>query len=275
MTAGLERLSIHQFARIDLAVDVFLRACAAAGAPAVALLRTQVAPFGVERTATLLAEVGLQVSSYSAVGYWTTGHTPEGMPFGRDEILRQLDAAVCLGAPVVIIVAGGLDLTTKDLAEGWRRTAEGILDIVPAATERGLRLAVEPLHPILAPQRSVVVSLEHALELITPAPAERVGIALDAWHVWWEPKLDELIRAAGERIFCVHVDDFVLPLPANFRRRGLPGEGCIDLPRFKRAVEATGFGGYYEVEVTNEVIAELSPEAAMRRIVDSYREFIG
>src|SRR5258708_31741781 len=106
--AGLERLSIHQWVRTDIPTDEFLRACAANGVGSVALLRRCVVPFGIEPTVELMAELGLRASSYSALGYWTTNHTPEGLPFGLPQMLREMDNAVRLGAPTMVVVSGGL-----------------------------------------------------------------------------------------------------------------------------------------------------------------------
>lgn len=271
MTPDLERLSVHEFARMDLPLDRFLRACAAAGVGRAALLRANVDAYGAERAAALLGELGIAVSSYSSLGFWTTGRTHEGRPWGLADSLRVMDDAVRLGAPIVVIGPGPLG--SRDLAGARRRVAEGIREVWPHAAERGLRLAVEPLHPLFCPDRSVVTSLRQALELVEPAPAATVGVAVDSYHVWWDADLDELLRRAGERIFAVHVNDFVLPLPESRRRRGLMGEGCIDLAGFRRAVEAAGFAGPYEVEVANEVLDALPAEEAVARIAGAYRAF--
>jgi sugar phosphate isomerase/epimerase len=270
----LERLSIHEYLLADLPLDAFLRACAAAGVRSVALLRRNVAAFGVERAAALLDELGIRVTSYASAGYWATDRTPEGEPWGLADSLCQLDVAVRLGAPLVVLVAGPLDPATRDLDGARSRVARGIPELAGPAAERGLRVAIEPLHPVFCADRSVVTSLEHALDLVAPASSETVGVALDSYHVWWDHKLDDLVRRAGPRIFAVHVSDFVLPLSRDRRRRGLMGEGCIDLAGFRRAVEAAGYGGPYEVEVANEELSALPPVQAVGRVVDAYRDFM-
>jgi sugar phosphate isomerase/epimerase len=272
-SSGLERLSLHQFVRMDLPLDELVHACVAQDVSHVALLRSRVEAFGVDRAVRLVRELGITVTSYSAVGYWSSGRDPEGETWDLSENLSRLDAAVALGAPLVVLAAGPLDLTSKDLVAARRRVAAGIAELWPHAAQRGLRLALEPLHPMFCPDRSVVTSLGLALDLVDGAPAEWVGVAIDSYHVWWDPSLDRLLAKAGPRIFAAHVSDFTLPLPPDRRRRGLMGEGCIDLRGFRDGVEAAGFSGPYEVEVQNEILSALPPEEMVARVVSSYREF--
>jgi sugar phosphate isomerase/epimerase len=272
--AGLDRLSVHEFCRLDVPLDRFLEACAGAGVTRVALLRANVEAYGLERALRRLRELGLTVTSLSAAGYWSTGYDPQGVPWTLADNLQRLDAAVALGTDLVVLAAGPLDTTTRDLEEARRRVAAGIAELWPHAAERGLRLALEPLHPIFCPTRSVVTSLGLALDMVEPHPAQWVGVAVDSYHVWWDPQLAAQTERAGERIFAVHVDDFVLPLPRDLRRRGLMGEGCIDLARFKALVDGAGYRGPYEVEVLNEHLSALPPVEAVKRIAASYRAFM-
>jgi sugar phosphate isomerase/epimerase len=273
VTPGLERLSVHEFLRTDVPVDAFLRACAAQGVGTVALLRSNVEAFGLDQTADLLQELGLAVSSYSSLGYWTTGRTHDGEPWSREDNVRQLDGAERLGAPLVVLGPGPLEAGDRDIRAARRRVAEGILDIWPEAASRGVRLAVEPLHPMMCPGRSVVTSLAYALDLVGPTPAEVVGVAIDSYHVWWDPDLERQVERSRGRIFAVHVDDYVQMATTDGRRRGLMGEGFIDLAHFRALVEAADFDGRYEVEVGNDVLSALPVEESIRRVVESYLRF--
>ncbi len=258
---------------MDLPLDKFLGACLAHDVARVALLRSPVEAFGVDRAVVLVRQLGVTVTSYSAVGYWSNGHDPDGEAWTLSDNLRRLDDAVAIGARLVVLAAGPLDLIGKDLAAARRRVAAGIAELWPHAAQRGLRLALEPLHPMFCPHRSVVTSLGLALELVESAPAEWVGVAVDSYHVWWDPALDALLAQAGPRIFAVHVNDFTPPVPPDRQRRGLMGEGCIDLRGFRNGVEAAGYSGPYEVEVQNEVLSALPPEEMVARVVSSYRDF--
>jgi sugar phosphate isomerase/epimerase len=270
----LRRLSVHEFCRSDLPLDVFLKACAGAGVGSVDLLRAPVEKFGLDKAVHLLDELGLTVGSYSAAGYWSTGYDSDGRRWTLEDNIRQLEAAAAVGAGVQVLAGGPLDMVTRDIDGARRRVAEGIRELWPHAAERGIRLAIEPLHPIFCPHRSVVTSLRFALDLVEDIPARWGGIALDSYHVWWDPELAGQVQRAAGRIFTVHIDDFILPLPPDLRRRGLMGEGCIDLTGFRRLVEAAGYTGHYAVEVLNEELSALPPAAAIGRIVESYRAFI-
>ena len=217
--AGLERLSLHEFVRMDVSVDSFIKACAKGGIGKVALLRSNVLDHGLAATRHLLDELGIAVSSYSSVGGWACGVDPEGQPMDLAENLRRLDEVAEIGARLVVAAAGPL-VGSKDLESARRRVGEGVAEIAPHAAERGLKIALEPLHPIFCPDRSVVTSLRLALDLVEQCRADTVGIALDSYHVWWDAELGDQVRRAGPRIFAVHINDFILPLPPDRRRRG-------------------------------------------------------
>jgi sugar phosphate isomerase/epimerase len=265
---------------MDVPLDQFLEGCAGAGVTRVALLRANVERYGLERAVRRVRDLGLTVTSLSAAGYWSTGYDSDGVAWTLADNLKRLDAAVALGTDLVVLAGGPLDTASRDLEEARRRVAAGIAELWPHAAERGLKLAIEPLHPIFCPTRSVVTSLGLALDMVEPHPARWVGVAVDSYHVWWDPELESQIARAGvgegegERIFAVHVDDFVLPLPSDLRRRGLMGEGCIDLARFKALVDGAGYRGPYEVEVLNEHLSALPPVEAIKRIAASYRAFM-
>jgi sugar phosphate isomerase/epimerase len=271
--AGLERLSLHEFVRMDLPVDRFLGACAAGGIGRVALLRRNVVEHGVAATRRLLDDLGLALTSYSSVGGWASGVDPDGAPMSLAENVGRLDEVAELGATLVVAAAGPL-VGGKDLDSARGRVGEGLAELAPHAAERGLKIALEPLHPIFCPDRSVVTSLRLALDLVEPCPSESVGIALDSYHVWWDPDLAGQVRRAGARIFAVHVNDFILPLPPDRRRRGLMGEGCIDLHGFRRRLEDIRYAGPYEVEVISEELSALPMEQLVARVIASYRGFL-
>jgi sugar phosphate isomerase/epimerase len=271
---GLRRLSVHQFVRSDLPLNEFVDACARSGVSQVDLLRAPVEAYGLERAIRLLHDAGVTPGSYSAAGYWATGYDPDGRRWTLEDNTRQLEAAAALGAGVQVLAAGPLDLTTRDLDGARRRVGEGMRELWPHAAERRIRMAMEPLHPLFCPDRSVVTTLRLALDLVEDLPAEWAGIALDSYHVWWDADLASQVRRAAGRIFTVHVDDYILPLPPDRRRRGLMGEGCIDLAGFRRLVEAAGYTGRYAVEVLNEELSAMPASAAIGRIVESYRSFM-
>jgi sugar phosphate isomerase/epimerase len=223
-------------------VDV-VEGCAAAGVRQIGLWREPVEEYGLSRSAKLVREAGLSVTSLCRGGF-----------FGADDWLdnnrRALDEAAELGAPTVVLVCGGL--FGRPLTEARARVAAGLEALVPHALDVGVSLAVEPMHPMFCADRSVVASLAGALALCEPFPTKAVGIALDTYHVWWDERVFELIAAHGDRIACFQLADWVVPLPADVLvGRGLPGTGHVDFGPLLDAVAAAGYTGPIEVEVFN------------------------
>ncbi|HEV7648904.1 MAG TPA: sugar phosphate isomerase/epimerase family protein [Actinophytocola sp.] len=237
--------------------------CAAAGVAAVGLWREPVAEYGLARSAALVRSAGLAVSSLCRGGFF-------GADGWLDDNRRAIDEAVALGAPVLVLVCGGLSGRSLDEARG--RVAAGLAALAPYALEAGVRLAVEPMHPMFAADRSVVSTLGGALALAAPFPVEAVGIALDTYHVWWDEQVFPLITAGGERIACLQLADWVLPLPADvLLGRGLPGTGCVEFGRFLRATVAAGYTGPVEVEVFDAELWARPGEDVLRDTIAAYR----
>ena len=143
---------------------------------------------------------------------------------------------------------------------------EGIEALLPHATEHAIRLGIEPLHPMMIAERSVVVTLAQALDLAERFDPAEVGVVVDAYHVWWDPELDAQVDRAAGRILGYHVSDWLSPTPDVLAGRGMMGDGVIDLPGVRARVEATGYLGPIEVEVINPALAELSSAELMSTV---------
>jgi sugar phosphate isomerase/epimerase len=259
----VKRFSFNQATAKYWPLPDVVAGCAAAGVESVGLWREPVAEYGLAKSAALVRDAGLSVSTLCRGGF-----------FGADGWLednrRAVDEAAELGAPVLVLVCGGL--SGRPLADARARVAAGIEALVPHALDAGVRLAVEPMHPMFTADRSVVATLGGALELVSPLPVDAVGIALDTYHVWWDEGLFRLIRAAGERIACVQLADWVLPLPADVLvGRGLPGAGCVEFGGFLRAVDRAGYAGPIEVEVFNADLWARPGEEILRDTIAAYR----
>jgi sugar phosphate isomerase/epimerase len=177
----------------------------------------------------------------------------------RDDNRRALDEACELGAACLVLVVGGLPGALagrpahKDLAGARAQVAEGVAALLADARERGMPLAIEPLHPMYAADRACINTLEQALDLcdaLDPARSGALGVAVDAYHVWWDPKLARQIERAGrERLLALHVCDWLVPTTDLLEDRGMMGDGVIDLRSLRALVEAQGYAGYSEVEI--------------------------
>jgi sugar phosphate isomerase/epimerase len=239
------RLAFNHATAREWPLDQAVPACAAAGLAGIGLWREQVADFGLRETAKLVRDAGLAVTSLCRGGFF---HDPGWF----DENRRAIDEAAILGAPVLVLVSGGLPSGGRDLDAARAHVGAAVGALVPHALAAGVRLAIEPLHPMFCSDRCVVSTLGQAFELASPYPVEAVGVVVDTYHVWWDDQVWEQIAAAGAagRLACFQVADWVTPLPEGaLLGRGLPGQGCIDLRRFRQAVDATGFTGPVEVEV--------------------------
>lgn len=243
------RLSLNQVTVQPADLPTAVAACAAAGIGAVGLWRDKVAAVGLRAAAALCADAGLRVSSLCRGGMFPAP-TAAARRAAVDDNRRAIDEAAALGADVLVLVCG--PTVGRDLAGAREMVAEGIAALLDDAGAAGVRLGIEPLHPMFCADRSVVATLGQANDLAERLASPWVGVVVDAYHVWWDPAVtDEIARAAG-RILGFHVSDWVTPLPEGaLLGRGLMGDGCIDLPGLRAAVEAAGYDGPIEVEIMN------------------------
>jgi len=244
--------------RAQWPLDRIVAECAARGIRAISPWRDQVAAVGLERVAEQLRVTGVGLSGYCRGGMFPAG-TDAGRRAALDDNRRAIDEARTLGAPCVVLVVGGLPGAlqgrpeSKDIAAARGDVSDGIAATLEYAREVHMPLAIEPLHPMYAADRACVNTLEQALDLcdaLDPRRSGLLGVAVDAYHVWWDPKLEaQIARAGRERILAFHVCDWLVPTRDLLNDRGMMGDGVIDLPRLRGWIEATGYAGYSEVEI--------------------------
>ena len=265
------RLSINQETIKQWSLPELAEGCAKAGIDKVGLWRAPVQSYGVEATARLLSDHGLSVTSLCRGGFFTALDPAESAR-ALDDNRAALDEAAGLSTDTLVLVSGGLPEGSKDLYGARERIADALAELAPYAAESGVRLAIEPLHPMFASDRCVVSTLSQALDIAERFPAEQVGVVVDTYHLWWDDQAPaQIARAgAGGRIHSFQLADWITPLPAGvLLGRGQLGDGSVDFRFFRRAVEATGFDGPVEVEIFNEALwardgAEVLAEVAAR-----------
>lgn len=250
----------RQFGR-DWPLQDILEACAARDIRAVAPWRDQVGHLGVQETRRRLDALGLEVSGYCNAGGFTFLERAE-REAARVRQLEALDEACALGAACLILVVGGLPglpegpVIDRDLAGARQRATEAIGELLEEARARRMPLAIEPLHPMYAADRACINTLEQALDicdLLDPERSGDLGVAVDAYHVWWDPALEQqLQRAGGRRILAFHVCDWRIPTRDLALDRGMMGDGVIDLKRLRGWIESQGYTGYCEVEIFSD-----------------------
>ncbi|MDH4093858.1 MAG: sugar phosphate isomerase/epimerase [Betaproteobacteria bacterium] len=216
--------------------------CARHGIRGIAPWRDQLAAMGVQEAARAIKANGLAVTGLCRGGFFTAKDW-------RDDNRRAIEEAHALGAQCLVLVVGGLPQGSKDLAGARQQVADGIAAILPEASKAGVPLAIEPLHPMQAAERACINTLEQALDLCD-ALGEGVGVAVDVYHVWWDPKLAQQIARAGrERLLAYHICDWLVPTRDLLNDRGMMGDGVIDLPRIRGWMEGAGYAGFHEVEI--------------------------
>ncbi|MFJ6687428.1 sugar phosphate isomerase/epimerase family protein [Streptomyces sp. NPDC091294] len=251
---GLSRFSINQMTVKQLSLPELTAACAELGIGHVGLWREPVQAYGVEAAAKLVRDAGLTVTTLCRGGFLTAVDPGERAGALADN-RRAVDEAAALGTDTLVLVSGGLPPGEKDLRAARERIADALAELGPYAERYGVRLAIEPLHPMFASDRCVVSTLAQALDLAERFPARQVGVTVDTYHIWWDDRAPEQIARAGAggRIHTFQLADWTTPLPEGvLNGRGQIGDGAIDMREWKGYVEAAGYTGAIEVELFNE-----------------------
>ena len=249
--------------RRQWALPEIIAGCVRRGIRLISPWRDQVAAAGLKETARQLRDSGVELS-----GYCRGGMFPALDRAGRKEALddnrRAVDEALTLGAPCLVLVVGGLARspdgrhTSKDLAGAREMVRDGIGQLLDYARPAGMPLAIEPLHPMYAAERACVNTMAHANDLcdeLAPGRQSGLGIAVDVYHVWWDPDLKREIERAGGtagRLMAFHLCDWLVPTTDLLLDRGMMGDGVIDLPLIRSWMEAAGYRGPHEVEIFSE-----------------------
>ncbi|KQW36353.1 sugar phosphate isomerase/epimerase [Rhizobacter sp. Root404] len=244
--------------RAQWPLDRIVDECARRGIRAISPWRDQVAAVGLDKIAKAVREHGLELSGYCRGGMFPAADAA-GLQVALDDNRRAVDEAKTLNAACLVLVVGALPgalagrAVHKDLTRSRAQVHDGIAATLEYARSVGMPLAIEPLHPMYAADRACVNTLEQALDLcdaLDPDRSGALGVAVDVYHVWWDPKLQAQIERAGrERLLAFHVCDWLLPTRDLLNDRGMMGDGVIDIPRIRGWVEAAGFAGYSEVEI--------------------------
>ena len=223
-----------------------IEGCARHGIRGISPWRDQVAQMGLSQAKKSIREKNLVVTGLCRGGFFTA-------PDWRDDNRRAIEEAHALGAQCLVLVVGGLPGGSKDLGAAREQVKEGIAAILPEARAAGVPLAIEPLHPMQAADRACVNTLEQALDLCD-ALGQGVGVAVDVYHVWWDPKLEaQIARAGKKRLLAYHICDWRVPTRDTLNDRGMMGDGVIDLPLIRSWIEAAGYSGFQEVEIFSEL----------------------
>jgi sugar phosphate isomerase/epimerase len=247
----LSRLAIHTQTNKPWTLEECLAGYAAAGVKGISVWRHVLEPMGAERGGEMIRAAGLESVALVRGGFFPAFEKSERQK-ALDVNRECIDEAAAIGAPMVVLVCGAVP--GMPLAEARRQIAGGIEAVLPHAEKNDVVLAIEPLHPMYAGDKSAINRMAEAREICEKLGGRHVGIAVDVYHVWWDPDLEEEIRLAGQGglISAFHICDWRVPTRDLLTDRGLMGEGCIDVKRIRGWVEDAGFSGWNEVEVFSE-----------------------
>ena len=242
----------------DLPLTDIIEACVSRGINAISPWRDQVAAVGLNTVSKLVKTHGLKLSGYCRGGMFPAA-TAAGIQAADVDNRQAVDEACELNAPCLVLVVGGLpgalagQAAHKNIQQSRDQVFEGIEKLLIYAKSCNMPLAIEPLHPMYAADRACINTLEHALDVcdkLDPLKTGALGVAVDVYHVWWDPKLQQQIERAGQkRLLAFHVCDWLTPTRDLLNDRGMMGDGVIDIPKIRGWVEAQGFQGFSEVEI--------------------------
>jgi sugar phosphate isomerase/epimerase len=263
---SINTATVKERANLRQTVDGLVRH----GIAGIAPWRDQIAETGLDEAVKLIRGNGLAVTGLCRGGLFSAGGK-NGLQAAIDENRRALDEAKALDAACLILVAGGLPPGSRDLEGAREIVRDGIGRLLEHSRAVGVPLAIEPLHPMYAADRACVNTLAHANDLCEEL-GPGVGVAVDVYHLWWDPALErEIARAGKERILAFHMSDWLVPTTDLLLDRGMMGDGVIDIPRIRGWVEAAGFEGLCEVEIfSKNNWWKRDPDEVLRTIVERY-----
>jgi sugar phosphate isomerase/epimerase len=240
-------ISINSMTVKPWSLEQLVEGCARAGISAISPWRDIVQACGAERAGKLIRAQGMTVTGLCRGGMFPAADEA-GRRAALDDNRRAVDEAAAIGAQCLILVVGGLPKGSRDLAGARNQVREGLAALLPYARQAGVPLAIEPLHPMFAADRACVNTLAQANDLCEEL-GDGAGVAVDTYHVWWDPELAREIARAGRNILAYHVNDWLVPTTDLLLDRGMMGDGVIDLRAIRAMVEAAGYRGHCEVEI--------------------------
>lgn len=268
----MRRLCVHTITTKPLSLEECLVQFPQNGVSGITIWRQALEGRDLGSVARQTQDAGLEVVSLCRGGFFPAS-TAAGRQTAIDDNLKAIEQAHAIGAPLIVLVCGAVP--GQSLVESRKQIADGIAAVLPAAEQAGVKLAIEPLHPMYADDRSAVNTMRQAHEICDLLGSPKsVGIALDVYHVWWDPELKSQIDLAGQtgRLQAFHICDWRTPTIDLLNDRGLMGEGCINIKEISDWVDATGFTGHREVEIFSNRLWAMDQHVFLEKIAASYAQ---
>jgi len=268
----LSRLCVHTLTTKPWNLAECVHHFNAAGIRGITVWRNVLEGISLKDANHMLADSGMDVVSLARGGFFPAVEKKKRQA-AIDDNFWAIEQAAGIGAPVVVLVCGADG--RQPLEKSREQIREGILKILPAAESAGVKLAIEPLHPMYAADRSAIVTLGQANQMVEEINSSLVGVAVDVYHLWWDENLQHEIIRCGRNghLFAFHVCDWNVPTVDFLNDRGLMGDGCINVNRIRGWVEEAGFSGYCEVEVFSDKYWASDQKEYLEKIKDAYLKY--
>jgi len=265
----LSRLCIHTITTKPWPIETAAREFAAAGVGGITVWRDALAGRNIRSTATLLRDLNLQVVSLCRGGFFPAVDKAKRQS-AIDDNLKAIDEAHELGAPLLVLVCGADP--GQSLEDSRKQIQEGIANCIDHAKQAQVKLAIEPLHPMYAGDRSAINTLAQANDMAEALQSPWVGVAVDVYHLWWDNDLENQVKRCGlnGNLSAFHICDWKTPTLDMLNDRGLMGEGCIDIKKIRGWVEEAGFNGFNEVEIFSTIYWQQDQQQFLQKITDAY-----
>ena len=269
----LSRLCIHTITTKPWNIEEAAKKFSAAGVKGITVWRDTLERRNIRQTGKMLQEHGLTIVSLCRGGFFPNKDAGKRQ-IAIDDNRRAIEEAADLGTSMVVLVCGADP--TQSLEDSRKQIQDGIASVLPDAGAAGVRLAIEPLHPMYADTRSAINTLTQANDIAEALNSQWVGVAVDVYHLWWDPFLEKEIKRCGENgnLLAFHVCDWKVPTADLLLDRGLMGEGCIPLKHIRSWVENTGFNGFNEVEIFSNAYWKEDQSEFLNKIINAYREYV-
>jgi sugar phosphate isomerase/epimerase len=267
----LSRLCIHTITTRPWSIEEAATHFSAAGVRGITVWRDALVNRNIRQTGNLLRDQGLSVVSLCRGGFFPATDKKKRAA-AIDDNRKAIDEAAELGAPLIVLVCGADPLQT--LEDSRQQIREGIETIIPDAQAAAVKLAIEPLHPMYADTRSAINTLAQANDMAAELNSPVVGVAVDVYHLWWDPALESEIKRCGKnnQLFAFHICDWNMPTTDLLFDRGLMGEGCIPVNKIRSWVESAGFTGFNEVEIFSNKFWKGDQAVFLKKIIQAYKE---
>jgi sugar phosphate isomerase/epimerase len=270
---ALSKLCIHTITTKPWRIEEAAKKYAVAGVKGITVWRDALTGRNIKQTGQLLRDNGLSIVSLCRGGFFPNKEIARRKT-AIDDNRKAIVEAAELGTKLIVLVCGADP--RQSLEDSRMQILEGISDLIPEAAAAGLQLAIEPLHPMYADTRSAINTLAQANDMIEALNSPWVGIAVDVYHLWWDPDLENQIKRCGKNksLFAFHVCDWKSPTVDLLNDRGLMGEGCIPIRKIRSWVEAAGFNGFNEVEIFSNEYWKADQDVFLKNIITAYRNFV-